>query len=246
MEESDTRILTLGIKSYKWTAHSFTKREIPPPQRIKDKLGDDIIWPWSTQRLMNEGAALELISRETTIPVPRVIGYGKDEDGVAYLEVERVFGIQCEDVGKQCRMPKAQAHNRSGECKDCAKIAFEKVDLFITTVVLPQLRRLKSTVTGLNGFVIPPPRVLQYDTRLEWKPKTSTKAEYVFCHCDLARHNIMLSPETLEVLCIYDWEHAGFFPQVFEEPMWRLQHEDYIKLFGDINKIQELIALIDA
>ena len=68
---------------------------------------------------MNEGAALELISRETTIPVPRVIGYGKDEDGVAYLEVERMFGIQCEDVGKQCRMPKAQAHNRGGECKDC-------------------------------------------------------------------------------------------------------------------------------
>ena len=103
---------------------------------------------------MNEGAALELISRETTIPVPRVIGYGKDEDGVAYLEVERVFGIQCEDVGKQCRMPKAQAHNRGGECKDCAKIALEKVDIFITMVVLPQLRRLKSTVTGLNGFVI--------------------------------------------------------------------------------------------
>jgi hypothetical protein len=49
---------------------------------------------------MNEGAALELISRETTIPVPKVIGYGKDEDGVAYLEVKRVFGIQYEDVGK--------------------------------------------------------------------------------------------------------------------------------------------------
>jgi hypothetical protein len=52
----------------------------------------------------------------------------------------------------------------------------------------------------------------------------------------------MLSPKTLEVLCIYDWEHAGFFPQVFEEPMWRLQHEEYIKLFGDIDKIQELVS----
>jgi hypothetical protein len=59
---------------------------------------------------MNKGAALELISRETTILVPKVIGYGKDEDGVAYLEVERAFGIQCEDVRKQCRMPKAQAY----------------------------------------------------------------------------------------------------------------------------------------
>ena len=42
---------------------------------------------------MNEGAALELISREITIPVPKVIGYGKDEDRVVYLEVKRVFSI---------------------------------------------------------------------------------------------------------------------------------------------------------
>lgn len=70
---------------------------------------------------MNEGTALELISQDTTIQVLKVIGYGKGEGGVAYLEVERVFGIQCEDVGKQCRMPKAQAHNSRGECKDLRK-----------------------------------------------------------------------------------------------------------------------------
>lgn len=238
-------LVTLAIKSYEWTDHSFIKREIPPSERKADINGNEIVWKWGAERLMNEGAALELLARmRTTIPVPRVISYGKDTRGLAYLEVERIEGLECGDVGKECRMPDNRKHNHGGECEECANIAYDNVDRFITDEVLPQLQQLKSNTTGLNGFVLPPPRILETQSRLYWEPKTSTAEEYVFCHGDLARHNIMVSAETLEVISIYDWEHAGFFPSALEATAWRMNRTEYYNMFKDTDRIQAEVKLI--
>jgi len=94
------KVIKLNIKIYEWTNKSFIKREVPPSERKKNIYGEEIIWKWGPERLMNEGTALELLARCTSIPVPRVIWYGKDCNGLVRLEVERVDGLECGDVGK--------------------------------------------------------------------------------------------------------------------------------------------------
>jgi hypothetical protein len=42
------------------------------------------------------------------------------------------------------------------------------------------------------------------------------REEYVFCHNDLAQHNIIVDPGTLRIRAIVDWEYAEFFPENFK------------------------------
>lgn len=211
---------------------------------MKNKFGEDIIWKWGAQRLRNEAAALKLVAQRTTIPVPRVIACDIDEKGSTYLEVEYIDGITADHIEDECRMPDSEKHNDGGKCQTCGEIAYKNVDHFITTIVLPQLSQLKSNTTGLNGFVLPPPRITETQIRPSWEPKTSTEDEYVFVHGDLGRHNIMVSPDTLEVICIFDWEHGGFFPLCLEAPAWRMDFKEYYAMFEDVLRIEEELRLI--
>lgn len=136
------------------------------------------------------------------------------------------------------------ARQRVSVCSECEKIAFENVNSFIDEVVIPQLINLKSSQTGLNGIVIPPPRIQEFDKRAIWSPKQASGEDYVFCHDDLSRHNILVSYKTLEVISIIDWECAGFFPKTFELPLWRLGRAEYLQTFREKDKIQQEIALI--
>lgn len=233
-----------AFKTYLLTPTSFIKREIHHSQRKKNMKGEWMILPWQEERLQNEAAALALIAERTTIPVPRVLSCGRNEDGLAYLEMERLNGIPCYQVGNKCRMPKDRAHNDSGQCSACQDIAMANADRFVVNEILPQLNALRSSTTGLNGFVIPPPWVLEYDRRSRWIPKTSDKMDYVFCHGDLTGHNIMVHPQTLEVLVVYDWEHAGYFPPDFQ--LWRCSRDEYFDLYRDKDRICRLVALIEA
>lgn len=232
-----------GFTSYTITGSRFIKRTIHPSKQRLQPDGTPVTRLWPTERLLNEAAALELISKRTTIPVPRVISFGTSEDGTTYLEVERIFGIELNWVEAQCRMPLGRTHTDQGPCKVCYDIALSNTKHFIETVVLPQLAMLKSNATGLNGFVLPPPWVLEYDKRTHWAPKTSDLAEFVFCHGDLAAHNIMVHPETLHVLSIYDWENCGFFPQTFQT--WTLNREDYNLQFTNKERLHELVTLLE-
>ncbi|KAK6207709.1 hypothetical protein QIS74_12790 [Colletotrichum tabaci] len=126
-------------------------------------------------------------------------------------------------------------------------MASENTNIFIETKVIPQLRLLRSNKTGLNGVVIPPPRIEQFDCRDVWPPKKSSKGEEcVFCHGDLTRSNILLDPNTLMVKSIIDWESAGFFPEELELSLWRLNYDEYMKTFEDTDKIKQEIELITA
>ncbi|KAF2177017.1 hypothetical protein K469DRAFT_810538, partial [Zopfia rhizophila CBS 207.26] len=71
-------------------------------------------------------------------------------------------------------------------------------------ITLDSLRQLTSNVTGLDGFILPPPRITETVPRVAWQPITLDIEEFVFIHGDLARHNIMVSPKTLEVTYIFD------------------------------------------
>ncbi|KAJ5051004.1 uncharacterized protein L3040_002870 [Drepanopeziza brunnea f. sp. 'multigermtubi'] len=59
--------------------------------------GDGTIFEWfrpfNHERITNEACSLELISRETTIPVPRLVDYGVHEDGREFLFTERVKAV---------------------------------------------------------------------------------------------------------------------------------------------------------
>lgn len=236
----------LPIKEYVVSERSFTKRELLPEQLQKGPDGKPWPWKWGKERLLNEANALNLVRKYTSIPVPKVLDYGIDDMGRTFVTMERVYGITLESIGEECRMPSSgrKAHILDGECKTCADIANAIADSFITNYVLPQLQQLRSYVTGLDGFVLPPPRIVETVPRAAWQPITSDVKKFVFIHGDFARHNIMVSPKTLEVNCIFDWEHAGYFPPELEVDAWRMKHSEYFQLFLDKERIQRELELI--
>ena len=115
---------------------------------------------------------------------------------------------------------------------------------FIQTVLLPVLAKLRSNETGLDGFVLPPPWVVEsVDTRPYWEVKTSLDKEFVFTHGDLNPSNLIIDPDTLKVKAVVDWEHSGYFPPGFQK--WSLDMDAYYALFEDRQAILELIKTIE-
>jgi tRNA A-37 threonylcarbamoyl transferase component Bud32 len=226
------------------TPTTFIKRELLDQERRRRKDGSIIFRPWNEERLRNEAAALQLIAEETTIPVPKLIGIGKDDNGLAYLETEFLPGIILERIRDQCRMDKGKSHVSDGPCEECGRIAQGNARRMIDEKVLPQLAMLQSSTTGLNGFVLPPPWILEHDERLHWQPKRAKLAAYIFCHGDLAAHNIMMDPNSLEVVAFLDWENAGYFPPEFQ--VFFVDRESYWDYFRDTKRITKFVALIEA
>ncbi|KAK2796445.1 hypothetical protein FQN50_009556 [Emmonsiellopsis sp. PD_5] len=211
---------------YTYSPTSFTKRELRPDERKVNRFGKTIILPWTTERLQNEYDALRFIAANTTIPVPKVVKFGKVW-GAYQLEMELVQGKTLDRIQE----------NREE--------ALRNTEYFITTSVLPQLRGLKSSAIGsLGGVVIPPARITSRDKRTYWPAKLSPEPQYNFCHNDLAQHNIIINLETLQVEAIIDWELSGFYPPDFEEPLWRMRWND--KGYHDMgaSKIDSLIDFL--
>lgn len=113
----------------------------------------------------------------------------------------------------RCWIPRQHRRdNAEAPCEVCADIVRRNVDDFVNGTVLPELRRLKSNETGLEGFVIPPRWVLDVDTRGSWSVKTSPEKEFVFSLHDLVLHNTLLSTQTLLVVTLIDLEEDEYFP----------------------------------
>jgi hypothetical protein len=140
-------------------------------------------------------------------------------------------------------MQRGKLYVEEGSYETCGSIAKENAQVFIKDRVPPQLEKLKLTTTGLNGFVLLPPWILEDDTREYWKRMTTGFASYIFCYGDLAAHNIMVDPETLQVVGLFDWEHAGYFLQEFQ--VWSVDRQDYWDYFGDKKRVKEMVALIN-
>ncbi len=174
----------------KQTTRTFTETTFTKAMRVQPRWnlhGVEVSKKWTFDRIRNEATALELVRQRTTIPVPRVLKVGEGPDGT-YLTVERVDGIQLDEIGEQCRQPVVNGYLPEGhtakECAACQWIANSNAEAFMRETVVPQLKNLKLYTTGLNGIVIPMPWITEFDRRPAWKSKTSNEASNVFCHGD--------------------------------------------------------------
>lgn len=197
------------------------------------------------ERITNEANALGLLSR-TTIPVPRLINSGIHPDGTRYLITERIDGFTLDTLLKKgCPLTGPSKHTDNIPRETCQEKAYSNALEFIRNTVLPQLANLKSRQRGIDGFVIPP-QWLNYAFAPwkgygPWKTHRSEKAQYTFQHGDLAAHNILMNPQTLEVAALIDWEYAGFFPPVMEIWLDILDKHAYRRR-GDADAIVEFLA----
>jgi hypothetical protein len=227
-----TESYTTIHSGYKFTAYTFEKRSRTAAEYHAQPYGNG--WfdarHWKTERIVNEANALKLLAERTKIPIPQFIKCGKNNDGSMFLEMSRVNGIDLSEVGKECQKPGGVRHNDGGECNKCR-------------VLLPELAKLRSNKTGLDGFVMPPAWMLEYDTRLHWDVKTSSYEEFIFTHGDLGPDNLRMDPYTLTVKWVVDWENSGYFPPGFQK--WSVDNGAYRALFKDHQTICELARSIE-
>ncbi len=221
-------------KSYFKTATTFIKRERP----------DAVGLPWLKPRFTVEAASMTLLSERTSIPVPKLIAAGGDENGLCYLETEYIYGsVRGDMAALECRMPQLHPVCQPGSpCTACEGIVRANADRFVREVVLPQLARLRSDTTGLEGIVIPPRWVAEHDTRESWPVLSSRRADFVFCHHDLVLHNLLFSTKTLEVLALVDLEECGYFPA--EVQQWKVDRAGQFELYEDMDLVRRHIELI--
>ncbi|KAK4033134.1 hypothetical protein C8A01DRAFT_40421 [Parachaetomium inaequale] len=243
--EKEGEIQTFFVKCVLTKSTQFQQNVKPWDTNIK---GEIISRLYDKERILNQAAAFQLISSKTTIPVPKLIGSGENPDGTAWIETERTHGgVWLDLVGNRCRMPPGkQKHTdtNDGECDECARIARANASRFIQNEVLPQLNSLCSDTTGLNGVVIPPLWIMDYDPETYWPPKKAGPSQqYVFCHGNLHAHSILMHAETLHVMKIVDWDNAGYFPAEFQA-LWTVRRPDYEELFTNKEGCKELSGLM--
>jgi serine/threonine protein kinase len=221
---------------YKFTATTFTKISRLP---FHDPYpgNPDFIWcrSWNHERITNEAKALGLVSNHTTIPVPKLLDHGIYPDGRRYLVTEFIQGLTLKNLRMQgCLRIEGQKHTEDTTCITCLDQAYSNARDFIVDIVLPQLSKLTSRERGIDGFVMPP-SWLAPDAEPPWKGGKSWKTlplqdpEYVFQHGDLAAHNIIMDPKSLQVKALIDWEYAGYFPAGMERWPGTLNPNDYRK-----------------
>lgn len=195
------KIISRSI-SYYYTTKVFVKR-----QPHKDELGMDIygnpaINPYIADRLRNEAAALQFIAKHTTIPVPEFLHLWED-NGLVYLKTALVENaVELKHIDESL-LP----------------MAVMSVTAQLESDILPQLRRLRRNFMGSPNPelpVIPPRRLWDWKGKRGWPSMAKDTDEYVFCHTDLDRQNILVDPDTFKIVSILDWETAGFFPQEWE------------------------------
>ena len=186
-------------RDYSYDNKIFTKRELRIDEWHKSPNGEYFRLPWSKERLYNEHAALKLIAEKTTIPAPKVLKF-EEVNGIASLTTEWVNGTD---------LRSSSIENREE--------AVATVQEYIHEDLLPQLRKLKCSEFGsLTGHVIPQIRFDAGTTRfVPTKP-----GSYTFVHGDLAQQNFLIDKDTYKVKAVLDWEYSGFYPAVFELPLW--------------------------
>ncbi|KAL8992592.1 MAG: hypothetical protein Q9169_006979 [Polycauliona sp. 2 TL-2023] len=241
-EERTASTASSAEKSTKWHAgdRRYTMTPLPsrpgdPPSKfIKRQFhrhemytchdGELALGYFNLDRLQNERDAMTFVAQNTTIPVPRVLDWSVDELGTASLTMETVQGRDMDDL-----------LNGDDLTNQDKALLVANVDAFMETIVFPQLNELRSKTMGqLAGVIFYPPRCervfgVNHPNGVRAGPARQASTErYTFCHNDLARQNIIIASDSLEVKCIIDWEYAGFFPPGFEFPYWRYSLQEII------------------
>ncbi|KAL8914692.1 MAG: hypothetical protein Q9171_000704 [Xanthocarpia ochracea] len=231
-EESELCVWMTGERYYTVTPwpknpgeppSTFTRRQLRAHERPWHTPGTPLFDFCSTERLVNEKDALLFVAQHTTIPVPRVLDWSVDEDGIASLTTEIVNGRVMSDLLAE--------DDLNDEDKSTL---LRNVESYMHNNVLPQLGKLRSNSMGqLAGVLYLPPRINTFpdDSPRCHKARPARNAateRYIFCHNDLNAHNVLIQIDSLEVMCLLDWEYSGYFPTGFDFPYWRYKHEDYV------------------
>ncbi len=179
-------------RKYYHIGQTFVKRSLRPREwQVSPFLGTIHVPRLGKERLLNEAAAMQFVSKHTKIPVPVLHCAFADDDAV-YLVMEYVSGVSMDVLTED------EKH-------------VVKQELAKHLESLHSLR--SSTLGGISGLMIPPYRVLSKTFKDDWDLRPSETEEYVFCHNDLSQHNVIVDPKSLRINAIIDWEYAGFFPK---------------------------------
>lgn len=150
------------------------------------------------ERLRNEAAALRHVGEATDLPVPKVLAAFED-DGVYYVMTEFIAGVQMKTLSQKEK-----------------QVVMKELRGYMT-----KLHGLKSSVPGgVGGQMVVPLTVLRKTQKDKWVLQSSSTADYVFCHGDLAADHIIVDPVTLKICGITGWDFAGFWPEYFESPLY--------------------------
>jgi len=154
--------------------------------------------------------------------VPKLLEHGQHSDGQRYLVTEFIPGVGLKEfLHRGCSMATGKQHTDSIPCETCSNLAYSNALQFIENILFPELAKLTSYQRGIDGFVMPPSWISP-DVQPPWKGKNNWETlplenpEYVFQHGDLAAHNIIMDPRTLQPRVLIDWEYAGYFPPGME------------------------------
>ncbi|KIH90560.1 hypothetical protein SPBR_00935 [Sporothrix brasiliensis 5110] len=225
-----TRI-TKGI-SYYFTANVFIKRQPHADEMGLDIYGNHVVIPYIADRLRNEAAALQFIAKHTSIPVPKVVCLW-EENGLVHLKTSMVLdGIELRNVGESL-LP----------------TAIERVTAQLETDITPQLQQLRRNSIGSASPTLPvivPHLLWKWKDKRVWPQVTAETDEFVFVHTDLDRQNILVDPATFRIVCILDWETAGFFPRDWELPKWKVEARTPEKLHMETEAKKRHLALFGA
>lgn len=195
-------------KKYIVTPQCFIKRTLRRHE-WQTALNNRVIVPsqcWP-QRWRTDAANLAFISANTTIPVPR-INFTFEDDGAFYFSTHTVDGVSMRSLPDEEKA-----------------IVQTELDGYIAE--LGMLKRDRPSVPG-SELLCPPIRVYDgvawnehccFRLKPGWTPTPGE--EYVFCHNDLGRHNILVDKDTLKITAIIDWEYGGFWPAWFEGQFWK-------------------------
>lgn len=174
------------------------------------------------ERITNEAKALQLVARETSVLVPKLLDHGTYSDGRRYLKTAFVEGTRLNTIlRRNCSKPEGQKHTSDTPCKACSDQAYQNALDYISTTVLPQFAAMRSQTRGIDGFVMPPSWLCP-DIQPPWIGKETWKTlplelpEYTFQHGDIAAQNIIVDSQTLKVKALIDFEYAGFYPPGME------------------------------
>ena len=111
---------------------------------------------------------------------------------------------------------------------------------------LESLLSLRSgRIAGPTGIVCPPPVAKQPQRDETGIKRLSPTKEYVLCHIDLSQSNTIVDPDTLEVNGIIDWEFAGFFPDFFDPPFYRIPQPSgaQMRALAETHELEEFFSI---
>lgn len=86
-------------RKYYHLGNTFIKRSLRPTEWQKQN-GYMHVPLFNAERVLNEGACLQLLAEKTDIPMPKVYACFED-DGAAYLVTEYVEGVSMENLGEE-------------------------------------------------------------------------------------------------------------------------------------------------